>query len=221
MTQSNNSGGSRKVKRVATSGSAAAKTALSVDSEVTKFWVKCAGHEDDLTADMFTKLFDPLSVNAANVDCFIFVYLLQCKGCWKITKQDFEQGCAASGMKPNSKSVGSAIEASKKQFQRDASEFMRFFGFVFSFCRNSVTATIIPTEDAIPTMEVCLSASPRLLYPKAKLFDYLGAHQKAMSSDLWKQSAKFLLEIKPDYSNYDEMACWNSVIDDFVEAQKG
>ena len=222
MTQSNNSGGSRPVKRVqvASASSLGKADKLPVAADVTAFWKKVAGGADELTADQFGSLFGPLGVNAENADCFVFVYLLKCAGCWKITQDDFEQGCTRSGMKPDQKSVGAAITAAKKTYASNAQEFLTFYAWVFNFCRNSPTATIIPTEEAVPIIGIIFTVGPKASYPLEDFCDFLNSKVKAISSDLWKQTGKFVLETKKDLSNFDEMHCWNTAIDDFVDAKR-
>lgn len=42
-------------------------------------------------------------------------------------------------------------------------------------------------------------------------------HNRAISRDTWVQLYDFVVQIKPDFSNFDESSAWPYLLDEFVE----
>ena len=152
---------------------------------------------------------------------FILFYKFEVKGCWQATKAELEWGFSVHAFEPNPKAVAAKMQAWTTELSTNSAEFTKFFEFVFKFCRPSASAKAIQFEDIKEPMVVALGVYKKYAFVNyAKLVDFLGKKVKGVSHDLWSNIAKFLIQIRPDCSNYSEDDCWNVVLDDFVETCK-
>lgn len=220
MEQRNNNNGSRKVRRDEVVCGVPAASGSASDKVSNFFKALCPPGETVLPVNQFGNLFGPLKVDPQSWDAFILMYAMGCQGVWSIRLEEWESGCASHGIKdPTASNVNAVISRVKGTLKaRDA--FMDFYTFCYKFCRNSVTAHIIPTEDATGLIMLLLKEAPKKSFPPEKIMDYMNAKAKGISADLWKQIGNFCMDVAPDFSNYSEDACWPTVIDDFVEGSK-
>lgn len=224
MTQSNSGGGSRSVKREAPSGpqgrapppKASSASASALDS----YWTGKFKDADEIDVSNFQTLFEPMAIDMATVEPYVFMFKMHAVGCFVLQKDEFLNGMAHEGLTPD-KTVKQKVAKWIQTLQSSDDEFSDFWEFCFKFSRNSASAKVLPMEDAIEPIKVILGIRSRYTYTKVSTFlDYLTAKVKTISFDLWKQILKFLQTIKPDCTNYDEDACWNTAIDDYVETVK-
>ena len=213
MVQTNNTGGSRRVKR---------EVAAAPSSKVAAF-VKGMTSDSDgvLGLEQLGDFCEALGVDPATEQPFILFYKFGVEGCWEATAQELLNGFASHGLEPEPKSVTTAIAKWKNQLASDYSDFQKFAEFTFKFCRPTTSAKAIAFDDFKEPMSVCLAVHKSFAFGKpTKLVDFFAVKGRAVSFDLWKQSVRFLHEIKTDCSNYSEDDCWNTVLDDFVESIK-
>ena len=110
MVQKNSSGGSRTVRRTEVDEAAMASSS-SCRSFIRRARIPASRFGSTLDAGRMSAaapppprspslssppLFEALKVDLATVDAFIFCYLLDCKGCWMITKQELAAGLSAT-----------------------------------------------------------------------------------------------------------------------------
>lgn len=219
MEQRNGSGGARKVRRDEVSATEAT-AAVAVSAKTTELFTRIAGAGNTtIGTDGFEELFKAVGIDASKWDSFLFMYAMNCKGCWSITLEEFQQGCAAQGIStPTPAAFAGAISKLKKTLQqRDA--FLTFYTWCFRFCRASVTAQIIPVEEAVNFIPLLLGEAPQKRYPLQKLLDFITAKSKSLSADVWRNIGIFVMDVNPDLANAESVnSCWPTIIDDFLEA---
>ena len=211
MVQTNSSGGSRKVRR----------DAIAEPSAAVKKFVAGMTEDGVLDTSKLGHFFGALEVDASTAAPFILFYHFGVAGCWEATADELLTGFAMHNLEPTPKAVNARLAKWQTELATNFAEFTKFFDFVFKFCRPTPSAKAIAFEDLKEPMLVALSVHPKYTFgPPSRLVDYYASKVKGVSYDLWKQTVRFLHEIKPDCSNYSEDDCWNTVLDDYAEKIK-
>jgi hypothetical protein len=211
MTQANSGGGSRKVRRDA---------AAAASSKVQQFVQKMCP-EGTLDLEGIVALCEAFQIDPATSAPFVLFYKLGAEGPWQITAEELSSGLAGHSLEPTAKDVGAKIKQWTTDLGTNYEDFSKFYEFVFKFIRPSTSAKAIAFDDVKEPMTVALKVHKKYTFGTPdRLLAFLASKAKVVSFDLWKQTLRFLHDIKPDCSNYSEDDVWNSLLDDFVETAK-
>ena len=205
MTQNNNSGGSRPVKREESKGPS---------GSMQKFTEQVCPKDSVAWTPELMKLLD---IELAGTRPFLLAYLLACTSPWSAKKREVLDGFTDHHVESVA-SCKKKLAALEGKVKGSVEEFLKFMAFCFLFCRADEKANYIALEDAVGYYKCLWALAPSSSQRVETLLDFMAANTKGIiSKDLWCQSAKFLLVVKADFSNYDEKDCYPLVIDDFVE----
>ncbi|POW07045.1 hypothetical protein PSTT_08582, partial [Puccinia striiformis] len=96
-----------------------------------------------------------------------------------------------------------------------------FYRYTFEFGRDEGQKSLA-LSTAIPLWELVLPIAPGLDHKVFKTeylewwFDLLRSRNKSISRDTWNLFLDFVIQLEDRFENYDEMAAWPSLIDDYV-----
>ncbi|KAL6068610.1 Defective in cullin neddylation protein [Balamuthia mandrillaris] len=146
----------------------------------------------------------------------VVAWKLNCQITWEITRQEFVDGWAIYGCHTLKQMKDKAAEW-KKDIEGDG-PFQSFYYFVFDYLRGE--KKILMTEEAELVWDMLLKPRGWQLY--GSWLEFLHKKEKkAISRDVWQQLLEFRKAYSKDLSEYDEMAAWPLIFDEFVEWHKG
>lgn len=98
---------------------------------------------------------------------------------------------------------------------KDPDIFQDFLEFAFKFCLTEPRQKIIDVDTAVQMLNLTLKGSPHL----EPFLEFLQAQTdyKTINLDQWQGFGRFVHEVKPDCSNYDENQAWPLLMDNYVE----
>ncbi|KAH9451369.1 hypothetical protein MJO28_009098 [Puccinia striiformis f. sp. tritici] len=107
------------------------------------------------------------------------------------------------------------------KLRSEFSYFEQVYRYTFEFGRDEGQKSLA-LSTAIPLWELVLPIAPGLDHKVFKTeylewwFDLLRSRNKSISRDTWNLFLDFVIQLEDRFENYDEMAAWPSLIDDYV-----
>eukprot|EP00005_Dracoamoeba_jomungandri_P000059 CAMPEP_0174252360 /NCGR_PEP_ID=MMETSP0439-20130205/1863_1 /TAXON_ID=0 /ORGANISM="Stereomyxa ramosa, Strain Chinc5" /LENGTH=598 /DNA_ID=CAMNT_0015332883 /DNA_START=29 /DNA_END=1825 /DNA_ORIENTATION=- len=147
----------------------------------------------------------------------IIAWKLNCEETWIFAREEFVEGFALYGCWSLEQ-----IREKATEWENDIKQdehFKSFYHFVFDYLKGE-GKKILLIEEAEVVWDMILKPRGWPLFDKWLEF-LKKKEKKAISRDVWQQLFEFALAYKSDLSNYDEMAAWPLIFDEFVEWTKG
>lgn len=99
--------------------------------------------------------------------------------------------------------------------------FDRYYEFTFNFgLDKSKGERVLPVAVAVPLWQLVFSNRTKSAHLDNLLKFIERKGTKGITKDTWELYLLFTRTIKDDYSNYDEMEAWPSLLDEFVEDER-
>eukprot|EP01090_Pellita_catalonica_P021918 TRINITY_DN8338_c0_g1_i1.p1 TRINITY_DN8338_c0_g1~~TRINITY_DN8338_c0_g1_i1.p1 ORF type:complete len:612 (+),score=120.40 TRINITY_DN8338_c0_g1_i1:20-1855(+) len=147
----------------------------------------------------------------------IVAWKLDAEIAWEFSRGEWMDGFTAAGVY-TIKMIKEKANGWKKTVDSDKTEFKRFYYFVFDYLKGDKRILDIDTAELVWGMVL----KPRGWQLFDKWIEFLKKKEKkAISKDAWQQLVEFTETYPKDLSNYDEMAAWPLLFDEFVEYMTG
>ncbi|PLW06403.1 hypothetical protein PCANC_16338 [Puccinia coronata f. sp. avenae] len=112
-----------------------------------------------------------------------------------------------------------------RRLRSEFSYFEQVYRYTFDFGRDEGQKSLA-LSTAIPLWELILPLAPgldRRVFKPEYLewwFELLRSRNKSVSRDTWNLFLDFVIQLEDRFENYDELAAWPSLIDDYVTLAK-
>jgi len=146
----------------------------------------------------------------------IVAWKLNCVVAWEFSRSEFIEGFALYGC-----STLRQIKDKCEEWRRELNSednFKAFYVFVFGYLKPEPNSKVLLMETAELVWEMLLKPKKWGLYDQwMKFLKRPGKEQKAITKDVWQQLLEFKNTYPKNLNNYDEMAAWPLLFDEFVE----
>eukprot|EP01116_Phalansterium_solitarium_P006488 TRINITY_DN187_c0_g3_i1.p1 TRINITY_DN187_c0_g3~~TRINITY_DN187_c0_g3_i1.p1 ORF type:complete len:626 (+),score=187.98 TRINITY_DN187_c0_g3_i1:243-2120(+) len=142
----------------------------------------------------------------------IIAWKLQCARVWEISRHEFVTGLNVHAA-PTLDKLRTRVKEWREAL-RDPTQFKSFYNFVFDYLKEDKKILLI--DEALIAWNIALKDRPWPLLDT--FFRFLqAANKKAVSRDTWQQLLPFMSAYPTDLKDYDAMASWPSIFDEFNE----
>jgi len=146
----------------------------------------------------------------------IVAWKLGCVVAWEFSRSEFVEGFSLFGCASIRQIKDKCDEWRRELHNED--HFKTFYFFVFGYLKPEANSKVLLMETAELIWDMLLKPKKWGLYEKwMKFLKRPGKEQKAITRDVWQQLLEFIHTYPKDLSNYDEMAAWPLLFDEFVE----
>jgi len=148
----------------------------------------------------------------------IIAWKLGCCETWIFSRDEWMEGWTLAGCHTVEQMIQKLMEWNK-ELTRDNELYKLFYGFVFNYLRGE--KKVLTIDESLLVWEMLLKPKKWQLYEKWLEFLRVGKEHKVINKDEWQQLIEFVASHPKDVTNYDEMAAWPLVFDEFVDYMKG
>jgi len=175
-----------------------------------------------ITDDEIEKLFTDVGITSIDgIDPFILSYMFNASEMGIIMKKEFEDFC----MKERVDSISELKKVYNKKknvlMTKNSSSFKEFYRWIFDFYKEEERKTL-NKDEAIAVWKIVLDGRTDWNVQVVTNFMENINEATTVSRDLWEMVYEFMVEVKPNLSNWseDDSGDWHSTIDDLVEHVK-
>lgn len=173
---------------------------------------------DFISDDELEKLTNDVGITDIDLGLFVLSYMFNASEMGCISKKEFEDFC----MKERVDSISELKKVYKKKekavLTKKSSSFKEFYRWLFDFYKEEERKTL-NKDEAIQVWSIVLKGQTDWNYQLVLNFMENVNEASTISRDLWEMVYEFMIEVKPDLSNWgeDDGGGWHSTIDDLVE----
>jgi DCN1-like protein 1/2 len=167
---------------------------------------------DAVLAEGIMRLCEDLGVEPEDAVVLVLSWHLNAAAMGEYSREEFEGGLAKLGADSLEK-LRAKLPALRAELD-DPRAYREIYNFAYAFSREK-GQKCVQLDMAVAMWQVLVPPA-RWAYIGAWC-DFLRAHHgRPVSKDTWSQLLDFMVNIKDDFSNYDEAGAWPHLLDEFV-----
>jgi DCN1-like protein 1/2 len=167
-------------------------------------------------AEGIMKLCEDLGIEPEDTVMLVLSWHLKAAAMGEFSREEFEGGLGRLAVDSLDK-LRDKLPALRAQLD-DPASYRDIYNFAYGFsCEKGQKC--VQLEMALAMWQI-LAPPQRWRYIEDWCEFLRKHHGRAVSRDTWTQLLDFMLNIKPDFSNYDENGAWPYLVDEFVTQTK-
>lgn len=180
--------------------------------KIKEFFSKYADTPENIALDGMIKLCSDLAVEPSDVVMLVISWKCGAAVACNFSLKEFIEGMQSIGADSLKALTGKLDEL--RGLLNDPLAFKEIYSFAYGFSKTEGQKSL-DLETALALWQMLLDGKFKLL---PKWLAYLQEHyKKSVPRDTWNLLLEFATTVEPDCSNYDPLAAWPCVIDEFVE----
>jgi len=165
----------------------------------------------------FLKLADDLGIDAQNdIGMLLLAWKLNTSTLWSISKDEWITGWSVHGCH-SLEDIKEKIKFWEDMIRQDDFIFTKFYKFIFNYLKED--KRIIAIDEAILIWDLTIKPKGWKLYDE--WIKFCKEKQKCVSIDGWISLLDFMRSYPDSLQNYDELASWPCMYDEFNAWAKG
>eukprot|EP00727_Mastigamoeba_balamuthi_P004668 m51a1_g142 hypothetical protein (306) ;mRNA; r:456656-458158 len=181
-------------------------------------FARYAGDAESVNMDGIIALCNDVGLAPDSVEVLVMAWRFELAEMGVITRTEWDRGmrvlgCACVG------DLCAALARERAAVETDRRQFTLLYNYAFLFARDTPLAKVLDVASAAAMLELVLKAT-RLYRAHADNFvQFLrtGTTARHVNKDQWTCFLDFSLNVLPDLSNYDPMAAWPLLFDEYAQ----
>lgn len=173
-------------------------------------------NSEAVMAEGIMKLCEDLRIEPEDAAMLVLSWHFKAAAMGEFSREEFEGGLGRLGVDSLDK-LRAKLPALRAQLD-DPASYRSIYTFAYGFsCEKGQKC--VQLEMALAMWQILIPPQ-RWRYIEDWCEFLRKQHGRAVSRDTWTQLLDFMLNIKPDFSNYDENGAWPYLLDEFVTKTK-